>query len=161
MKVVSKKGSSVVAGVIGSGISPFAGDGLNEAFSFAVGLGTVGSGEAVLNAQLLAGGGEEFGAIGGTAVSEEALDLDAMIAVESDGFAEGIQGAGDLLVGTKAGKSQAGMVVDGDVERLNTGAGIATGAVPRGPDAGLLEAVVIAEAIGRPNQFQSKERAAP
>jgi len=39
MKVVRKEGGSLVTGVIGAGISPLAGDGLNEALGFAVGLG--------------------------------------------------------------------------------------------------------------------------
>jgi hypothetical protein len=33
----------------------------------------------------VAGGGEEFGAVGGTPVGEEVLDLDAMSGVEGDG----------------------------------------------------------------------------
>ena len=35
MKVMRKEGSSVVTGVIGTGISPFPGDGLDEALGLA------------------------------------------------------------------------------------------------------------------------------
>ena len=41
VKVVSKIGGAVVAGVVGTGISPLAGDGLDKALGFAVGLGSI------------------------------------------------------------------------------------------------------------------------
>ena len=140
MKVVRKKGSSLVAGVIASGIGPFAGDGLDEALGLAIGLWAVRSGETVFDAEFLAGGGEEFGAIGGASISEEASDLDAMVFVEGHGLAQSLQGAGDLLVGMEAGKGEAGVVIDGDVQTLDAGAGVAMGAVAGGAHAGLLEA---------------------
>ena len=71
MEVEREERSAVVAGVIGSGISPFAGDGLDEAFGLAVGLRAVGSGEEMFEAELMAGGGEEFGAIGGAAIGQD------------------------------------------------------------------------------------------
>ena len=55
---VGKEGSAVVAGIIGSGISPFAGDGLDEAFGLAVGLRSVRFGKVMLEAELTTGGGE-------------------------------------------------------------------------------------------------------
>jgi hypothetical protein len=45
-------------------MGPFAGEGLDEAFGLAVGLGAIGFGQEVLEGELKAGGGEEFGAIG-------------------------------------------------------------------------------------------------
>ena len=42
MKVVGKEGSSVVAGVIRTGVGPLASDGLDEAFGLAVGLRAIG-----------------------------------------------------------------------------------------------------------------------
>ena len=57
---VRKERSAVVAGVIGSGISPFAGDGLDEAFGLAVGLRAIGTSEEMADAQLVAGSGEEL-----------------------------------------------------------------------------------------------------
>ncbi len=130
MKVVRKEGGTMNTGVIGTSISPLAGDGLDEAFGFAVGLGAIRSGEAVLEAELLAGGGEEFGAVSGAAIGQEALEGNAMVLVKSDGLAERIQSTGDLFVREETGEGEAGMVVDGDVEALDAGAWIALGASP-------------------------------
>ena len=47
MEIMREEGSSVVAGVIRSGIGPFARDGLNKALGLAIGLGPVRSGEVV------------------------------------------------------------------------------------------------------------------
>ena len=89
VKEGSKEGGAVVAIVIGTGVGPFAGDGLDEAFGFAIGLWAIGACEGVFEAEFLAGGGEEFGAVGGAAVSEDAFDGDAVVLVEGDGLAEG------------------------------------------------------------------------
>ena len=140
MKVMSKEGGTMVTGSIGSGVGPLAGEGLDEALGLAVGLGPIGSGEAVFAAEFLAGGGEEFGAISGAAVGEQALDLDAVELVKGEGLEQGVQGAGDFFVWEEAGEGEAGMVVDGDVEGLDAGAWIAVGAVAGGADAGLGEA---------------------
>jgi hypothetical protein len=85
MKVVGKEGSPVVAGVIRAGVGPLAGNGLDEAFGLAVGLRAIGFGEEVFEAEFVAGGGEEFGAIGGAAIGEELLDGDAVSGVEVEG----------------------------------------------------------------------------
>ena len=55
-----EEGSAVIAGVIGTSISPFAGDGLDEALGFAIGLRAIGTSEEVTEAEIVAGGGEEF-----------------------------------------------------------------------------------------------------
>ena len=68
MKVVGKEGSSMGTGVIRTSIGPLAGDGLDEAFGLAVGLRAIGFGEEVSEAEFMAGGSEEFGAIGGAAI---------------------------------------------------------------------------------------------
>ena len=140
MKVIRKEAGSMVAGVIRAGVSPLAGDGLDEAFGLAVGLGAVGSGEAVLDAELEAGCGEEFGAVSGAAIGEQAGNGDAVEFVVGDGLAEGVEGAGDFFVWVEAGEGEAGVVVDGDVEALDAGAWVAVGAVAGGADAGLGEA---------------------
>jgi len=140
MKIVRKEGSSVVAGVIRAGISPLAGNGLDEAFGLAIGLRTIRSGEAMYEAEFLAGGGEEFGAVSGAAIGEEALDFDAMVLVKGDGLAEGIEGTGDLFVGVETSESEAAVIVDGDMQRLDAGPGIALGAITGGADAGACEA---------------------
>jgi len=137
MEVEREEGSAVIAGVVGAGISPLAGEGLDEAFGLAVGLRAIGASEEMSDAQLVAGSGKEFGAVGGAAISEDALDEDAMSLVESDGLVESGQDAGSFFIGKEAGKSQAGMVINGDVEGLDTGAGIALGTVASGADTGL------------------------
>ena len=68
MKIGGKECSSVVAGVVRTGIGPLAGDGLDEAFGLAVCLKAIGFSEEVSEAKLMAGSGEEFGAIGGAAI---------------------------------------------------------------------------------------------
>ena len=137
---VRQEGSAVVAGLIRACIGPFASDGLDEAFGLAVGLRSVGSGEEMFEAQLLADGGEALGAISRTLVGEDALDLDAMSLVEGDGLMERGQDAGSFFIGKKTGESQARMVIDGDVEGLSAGAGIAMRTVAGGANAGLEKA---------------------
>jgi hypothetical protein len=89
---------------------------------------------------VLAGGSEEFGAIGGAAIGQEALDLDAMSGEEADGLLESVDGAGDFFVRKEAGKSEAGVIVDGDVQAFHAGTWIAASAIAGGTDAGLREA---------------------
>jgi hypothetical protein len=60
MKEGGKERSAMVAGVIGPGISPFTGDGLDEAFGLAIGLGSVRFCEEMFETELLASGGKEF-----------------------------------------------------------------------------------------------------
>ena len=50
MKVVRKISSAMTAGVVGTGVGPLAGDGLDEALGLAIGLWAVRSGEAVFDA---------------------------------------------------------------------------------------------------------------
>ena len=52
--------SAVIAGVIGSSISPFASDGLDEAFGLAIGLRAIGTSEEMAEAEIMASGSEEF-----------------------------------------------------------------------------------------------------
>jgi len=125
----------MVAGLVRSGVGPFTGDGLDEALGLTVGLGAVGAGEAVFDAESLAGGGKEFGAIGGAAIGEKALDANTVGSVKGDGLAEGIESTGDLFVGKQAGESEAGVIVDGDVQGLDPGAWVAHGAIAGGAHA--------------------------
>ena len=68
------------------------------------------------------------------------MDLDAMNFVEVDGLVECGQDAGSFFIGKETGKSQAGMIVDGDMEGLDAGAGITMGAIAGGADAWLEKA---------------------
>ena len=106
MKVVRKEGSSVVAGVIRTGVGPLAGDGLDEAFGLAVGLRAIGFGEEMFEAEFVAGGGEEFGAIGGAAIGEELLDGDAVSGVEAEGLVQSVEHAGDAFVREETAKAR-------------------------------------------------------
>ena len=140
MKVVGKEGGAVVAGVIGTGIGPLTRDGLDEAFGLTVGLGAIGFGEEMLEAELMAGGGEGFGAIGGAAIGEDLLDFDSVSGIEADGLLQSVEDAGSPFVWEQTSEGEAGMVVDGDVETFDAGAWVTGGAIAGGADAGAREA---------------------
>ena len=103
------------------GISPLAQGGLDEAFGLTVGARSVRPGEAVLDAELKAGGAELAGAIAGAVVGEQAADGDAVLGVEGDGGVQKGDGSLALLVGQHAGEGEAGVIVDGDVQSLPAG----------------------------------------
>ena len=107
MEVEREERGAVVRGVIRTSISPFAREGLDEAFGLAIGLRAVGFGEAMLEAQLAASLGVEFGTVGRAAVGEEALDEDAVSLVKGDGLVEGGENAGSFFIWKEAGESQA------------------------------------------------------
>jgi hypothetical protein len=69
-------------------VGPLAQGGLDEAFGLAVGAGSVRTGEAVLDAELEAGGAELAGAIAGAVVGEQAADGDTVLGIEGDGGAQ-------------------------------------------------------------------------
>src|ERR1051326_4978254 len=102
-------------------VGPLAQGGLDEAFGLAVGAGSVGTGKAVLDAELKAGGAELAGAIAGAVVGEQAADGDAVLGVEGDGGVQEGDGGFALLVGQHAGEGEAGVIVDGDVQSLPAG----------------------------------------
>jgi hypothetical protein len=102
-------------------VGPLAQGGLDEALGLAVGAGSVGTGEAVLDAELEAGGAELSGAIAGAVVGEQAADGDAVLGVEGDGGVQEGDGGLALLVGQHAGEGEAGVIVDGDVQSLPAG----------------------------------------
>jgi hypothetical protein len=140
MEVELEEGCAVMTGVVRASIGPLASDGLDEAFGLAIGLGSVGAGEEMADAELLAGGGEEFGAVSRATIGEDALDLDAMSLIEGDGLMESGENAGSFFIREERGKSQAGMVIDGDVERLSAGAWITVGTIAGSANAGLEKA---------------------
>lgn len=137
---VGKISFAMNARLITTRVSPLPGDGLNEAFGFAVGLRAVWFSEAMLNAELSAGGGEVLGAVSGAAIGEEALDCDVVEGVEVDGLLEGIEDALDLLVWEEAGEGQTGMVIDGDVKAFDAGTRVANGPIAGGTNAWATEA---------------------
>jgi len=139
VEVEREEGGAMVAGVVRAGVGPLTSESLDKAFGLAIGLGSIGAGEAMLEAELVAGMGEEFGTIGGAAVGEDALDVNAVSLVEGDGLVERGEHAGSFFIREEGGESQAGVVVDGDVEGLGAGAGIAVGAIAGGANAGLMK----------------------
>ena len=102
-------------------VGRFAQSGLDEAFRLAVSAGSVGTGEAVRDAELEAGGTEVSGAIAGAVVGEQAANGDAVLGVEGYGGVQEGDGGLALLVGEHAGKGEAGVIVDGDVQSLPAG----------------------------------------
>jgi len=64
MEKEREESGAVVTRVVRASIGPLTSDGLNEAFGLAIGLWAIGFGEEMFEAELLAGGGKEFGAIG-------------------------------------------------------------------------------------------------
>ena len=63
-----------------------------------------------------------------------------MSGVEADRLLESVKDAGDSFVRKQAGKSEAGVIVDGDMHRFDARARIALGAITRGANAGAGEA---------------------
>jgi len=132
-------GAAVGCG-IGLSVGPFPECGLDEAFGLAVGLGAIGFGEEMLEAELMAGGCEGLGAIGGAAIGEDLLDVDAVGGVEGEGLVEGVEDALSAFVREEASEGEAGVVVDGDVQGLDAGAWVAMSAVTSGADAWAMKA---------------------
>jgi hypothetical protein len=88
----------------------------------------------------LTGSSEEFGAIGAAAISEEALDLNAVGGVKAKGLVKSKEDAGDFFIWQKTSESEAAVVINGDMEGLDPGARIAVSAIAGGTDAGAGEA---------------------
>src|ERR1043166_3679455 len=103
--------------------------------AFPLGLRAIGFGEEVFDAELLAGSGEVAGAVGSATISEHALDGNPMSLVELDGLIKGGHHALDLLVGQETGKSQPGMIINGDVETFDSSAAIALRSITGGTHA--------------------------
>jgi hypothetical protein len=140
MKIVREEGSAVVTGGVGPGVGPLAGDGLDETFGLAVGLGAIRFGEEMFKAELMARGGEGFGAIGGATIGQDLLDFDTVSGVEADGLLQSVEHARSPFVWEQTSEGEAGVVVDGDVETFDAGSWVAEGAIAGGADSGLCEA---------------------
>src|SRR5581483_6447846 len=122
--------------LIEAGVSPLAESTLDKALGLAVGAWGIG-----LGPEMTAGAGEPARVVAGGIVGEHAADGDAEAAVVSDGGVEEGDGGFGALVDEHLSKADAGVVVDGDVQDLPSGAagfvaGIAGEAVARFGDAG-------------------------
>ena len=103
-------------------IGPLSQGGLDEAFGLAVGLWSVGPGEAMFEAESGNGSAHGVGAVAGAIVGVEALDADAEFFEEGQSGVKEGDGALGGFVGEKLSEGEAGMVVDGDVEEFPAGA---------------------------------------
>jgi hypothetical protein len=140
MKVVREEGSTMVTGGVGPGVGPLAGDGLDETFGLAVGLGAIRFGKEMFEAELMAGSGEEFGAIGGATIGQDLLDFDTVSGVEAEGLLQSVEHARSPFVWEQTSEGKAGVVVDGDMETFDAGSWVAEGAIAGGADAWAKEA---------------------
>src|SRR5580700_9590056 len=103
---------------IGLCVGPFAQAGLDEALGLSIGLWRVWLGPDVTEPEPLAGSAEGEGFIAGAVIGHDALDFDAeAFVVGQCGLEEG-DGAALLLIGHYLGESDAGMIVDGDMDEL-------------------------------------------
>jgi len=66
--------------------------------------------------ELAAGGSEVVRSVGTSIVGEQGAHADSVAGIEVEGIAEKSDGGFGLLVGQHLGESQAGVVVDGDVQ---------------------------------------------
>jgi hypothetical protein len=113
--------SALSGGWIGAVVGPAAQEGLDEAFGFPVGAGTVRAGAQVAQAEPSTGGGEAVRAIAGAVVGHDAGDFDSVAGVPGDQPSkEGSRGGGSL-VSQDFGISQTGGVVDSNVNELPAG----------------------------------------
>ena len=139
-KEVREVSRTMVAGLIRSGIGPLAGDGLDKALGLAISLRPVGFGEEMFDLELATSRGEVVGAVGSAAVGEDALNDDPMSLVEIDRLIECGDDAFDLLVREETGESEAGVIVDGNVQGFDAGVAVAQRAIAGGTDARTREA---------------------
>jgi len=112
--------------LIGFGIGPFTQRGLDEALGLAIGLGCIGPGADVLEAEPVAGASKGAGFVARTIVGHDPLDPDAEAGVVGErGFEEG-DGAAFALILLDFGKGDAGRIINADVDVLPADATAAT-----------------------------------
>ena len=125
-------------------VGPFAEGSLDEALGLAVGFWSVGSCEAMFEAESGDGDAHEVRAVAGAVVGVETLGVDAVLAEEGERGVEEGDGTGGRFVWEELGESEAGVIVDGDVEIFPAdaadmiGLAIAGDAVAEAFDAGQL-----------------------
>lgn len=122
MQPYGQFGGSVVRGRIGDGVGPFPESSLDEALGLAVGLGRIGLGPDMLEAEVSAGLGEGFRPVAGAVVGHDAGDGDAEACIIGDRRLEEGDGAFLLLVGQDLAEGDARGVVNADMDELPAGA---------------------------------------
>jgi len=128
---------AVGGSVEGGGVSPLAQRGLDKALGFAIGARGIGAGEDVLEPELTTSQGKNIGAEASTVVGHDTLKLYSEALVMGGGLTQESRGGDTLLVGEDGGVGQTGVIVNGDKDKVITGAanGIAaiTGHAEAGP----------------------------
>ena len=115
--------AQAVGGVlIETSVSPFADGGLDETFRLAIGAGSVDASANVAKDKVAAGLSEQDGAEARAIVGHDAADADAELSEVGDGLAQEGAGGSSSFVGKHGGESDAGVIVDGNIEELPTGA---------------------------------------
>jgi hypothetical protein len=104
-----------LAVVVDRAVGPAREHGADESLSLAVGLGPVGPGAEVANAQAAAGDRVHGGAVGGAVVGHQLLDRDPVAAIERGGAAQKADHGGASFVSEDFGVGEAGAVVAGDM----------------------------------------------
>src|SRR6266568_4846672 len=107
--------------VVGNAVGPFSESRLDEALGLAVGLGTVGPREAVLELERATGLGEGLGAEAGAVVGEDAFGLHAQRAEVGNGVVKELRRARFSLVRMHVGEAEPGVVIDGDEQVFPAG----------------------------------------
>lgn len=136
---VRKVSGAMSTGLIRASVCPLAGNGLDEAFGFPVGLRAIRLGKEVFDSKFAAGGSEVVRAIGSATIGEHALHGDPMSFVELDCLMKRRNNTSDLFIWEQAGKSQARVIINGDVEIFDSGAAIAQSAITSSAHAGALK----------------------
>ena len=113
-----ERGRALGGVLVGAGVGPFPESGLDEAFRFPIGLGGVGLGEEVSDAQLGAGFAVGGRAVASPVVGHDALDGDAELAVVRDHLQEEVHRRVLALVRADCRMTEAGVVIDADMQAL-------------------------------------------
>ena len=116
-----KQGRPFSAVVVAADVCPFVQASLDEAFGFAVGLRSIRSCEAVLDAERQAGLGEEFRSIRRAVVGQQALDAYTDGGIVSNGVSQEGDGRVLAFVGMNLHEACPRVIVDGDMRERPSG----------------------------------------
>lgn len=120
---------SMSRGGIGTSVGPLAKQCLDEAFSFSIGSGAVGSSAQVTEMKVFADVSEAVRDVAGAVVGHDGLDPDTLAQEPGNGSFEEGGRRGGSLIGHYLSVSQTRSVIDGDVDELPADAADTSGAV--------------------------------
>ena len=147
--------------LVETSLGPLANGRLDEAFGLATGAWSVDAGAGTSELEIATGLGEEGGTEAGAVVGHDATDRDAEVGEVGHGLAEEAAGGSGFFIGQQSGKSDAGMVIDGDIKKLPAGTagfilGIAGEAMAGLVNAGQLLDVDV-QPVARSGQFAAHD----